>query len=126
MHDSVHALNFFNITMDKIQGESISFNFDVAQTGLVSDMTEVEKLIIYFYTNTSFISRHSISTQSGYHTMEIAGSKASGVLPSEDTKRMRGALMMDILIIDKDKQRRTAYSTPTGINIVYKPITEET
>ena len=112
--------------MDKIQGESISFNFDVAQTGLVSDMTEVEKLIIYFYTNTSFISRHTIGTQSGYHTMEIEGSKASGVLPSEDTKRMRGALMMDILIIDKDKQRRTAYSTPTGINIVYKPITEET
>lgn len=112
--------------MDKIQGSTISFNFDIAQTGFVADFSEVEKLVIYFYTNTSFISRHTIGTRSGYHTMKTAGSKASGVLPPEDTKRMKGTLMMDILIIDKNKQRRTAYSTPTGINIVYKPITEET
>lgn len=112
--------------MEKIQGESISFNFDVAQTKLVADMSEVAKLIIYFYTNISFISKHSIATADGYHTMTVAGTKASGVIPSNDTKKMKGALYMDILIIDNQNNRKTAYSTPTGINIVYKPITEET
>lgn len=116
----------FNITMDKIQGSTISFNFDIAQTRFVANFNEVEKMVLYFYTNTSFISKHTIESKEGYHEITIDGTVASGTIPSEDTKKMLGALRMEILIVDTKKQERLAYSTPTGINIVYKPITEET
>jgi hypothetical protein len=105
--------------MIKYQSETIEFEVTIPL-----EQTLIERVVVYIYTHTSFISKHSNKTDDGYHTLTFTGGVIKGIVPQEDTKKMKGALHMDVLVEETDGSRHID-SPDTNILIEYKPISEQ-
>jgi hypothetical protein len=105
--------------MIKYQSETIRFEVPIP-----FEQNKIERAIVYLYTHTTFISKHSIDSADGYHMMTFEDDKLKGTIPVEDTKVMQGALKMDVMIVDTDGLRHID-SPATDVRIEHKPITNE-
>jgi hypothetical protein len=110
--------------MIKYQGETIKFSIDIINTGQITSFDQIEKMVVYFYTSWTFLSKHSIDNEEGYCKMTIDGTKAKGVIEHTDTRKMSGNLIMDVMIVDTNGNRRIV-SKPTSITIENRPISAE-
>lgn len=106
--------------MIKYQSETIQFEITIPQWA-----QDTERVVVYAYTHRSFVSKHSIDPADGYNLLEQSGeSKLIGTIPSEDTKKMQGALYMDVMVV-KSNGKRYIDSKTTEITIENKPISQE-
>lgn len=87
--------------MIRYQGEDIQFNLELQTLVQYSaeSWDEFSSVVVYLYTNSNYIAKFNITNQTGYAKLEKSedGKFLSGVLSREETKKMNGALYMDIL-----------------------------
>lgn len=90
--------------MIKYQGEKIDFGLIVepkSETDIQS-WENITDIILYMYTNNSYIVKFRYPETSGYAPLSISNDKKiiSGVLSSENTSKMVGQLYLEMLIQD--------------------------
>jgi len=106
--------------MRKFQGENISFNVVLKNGNIDVDISSFDDVKLYAYTDKCVISKFSKqATDSFYPLTVVDNNTLSGVIPSADTKRMKGSLLLDIFL---DSRIRTVH---TGISIVKNLIKQE-
>lgn len=89
--------------MNHYQGESLEFRLElkplVTDNSQVDDFSQLSNVILYFYTD-NYVSKFSMVHKDGYNDMTLTDGKIlTGVIPSDDTKLMCGALKVDILCV---------------------------
>jgi hypothetical protein len=115
--------------MTHYQGEDIEFSLSVKQVsgGDLASWNDVERLCIYMYTHTNKIAKFSSKSETGYiQLVKSSNTMMTGVIPSEYTKVMEGALLCDVYIMPKKGSVEQIQRVKTGINIEYTPISAET
>lgn len=120
--------------MIRYQGESIDFYISINEISTVEKWTDFDHVDIYFYTNSSrvtkfrtYVTNDKPAGSAISLTMSEDKKTLSGIIPSDNTKTMHGALKMDIAAVIVDDQTNTVYinSVETGIDIQYAPIKAE-
>lgn len=120
--------------MIRYQGESIDFYVSINDISTVEKWTDFDFVDIYFYTNSSRVTKFRTYTTNNKPagsalslTMSDDKKTLSGIIPSANTKTMQGALKMDIAAVIVDDPTNTVYikSMATGIDIEYAPIKAE-
>lgn len=114
--------------MTHYQGEDIEFAITLKNLGLNEMQTwnEASRVVVYFYTHTSYIAKFSTLQENGYHQLTQSNdTQLVGVIPSADTKVLEGPLICDVYIHplhgDVEKIRRVNI----GIQVLYTPIKDE-
>lgn len=108
--------------MIKYQGEDIEFNFLIKESeGSVSDFSELTEFLLFAYTDLCNIAKFSITEKDGFELLDVSGNKASGVIKSDYTKKMIGALKFEIMIkstsLTGDFVENSIKEISTGITI---------
>ena len=84
--------------MVKYQGEDISFQINSDQPNL----NFLDKFKMYFYTDLCFKSKFSKISEDGFNQLVAVGdpvvSGYNGIISSEDTKKMHGNLIVEIIV----------------------------
>lgn len=109
------------------QGEDIDFTIELNKlNGDVQSFKEFSSIIVYFYTHTSYISKFAYPTKTNYTTLTINADSTiiSGVINKKDTKKMLGALQMDILL-EKQGEYSCIKNVVTGVQILQTQIKQE-
>lgn len=116
--------------MIRYQGESIDFSLEIEQIQPTDakDWSLFAGVVIYLYTQTSYIAKFKNTPKDGYDTITLSNDKKfyTGTLTSNDTKQMSGALLMDIYVYSSNGSYKCIKSVTTGIEILYTPIKQET
>lgn len=110
------------------QGEDIDFTIELDRLRTdVQSFREFSSIIVYFYTNASYIAKFANPAKSGYSALTINtdGTILSGVIGKTDTKKMSDALYMDILCVDSDGNKNSINQVLTGVQILHTPIKQE-
>lgn len=124
--------------MIRYQGEDIPFNIklNTLKTNDVTRWFDFGYVYIYFYTQTTYISdfgcKLDIDDNGDGVVLDnklksneldyINDNVINGNIPTRDTKRMCGAMYMDILVRYRNGTIDTIKRVNTGINIVSTPI----
>lgn len=115
--------------MIRYQGEDIDFTIELEKlkSGDIQSFEEFSSIIVYFYTNASYIAKFANPAKSGYSALTINtnGNILSGVIGKIDTKKMLGALYMDILLISNNGQHNNIKNIVTGVQILHAQIKQE-
>ncbi len=115
--------------MIRYQGESIDFSIEIEQIQPTDaqDWSQFAGVVVYLYTQTSYIAKFNSTTKDGYGTITLINDKKFyiGILTSNDTKQMSGALLLDIYVYSSDGSYKCIKSVTTGIEIRYTPIKQE-
>ena len=120
--------------MIRYQGESIDFYVSINDISTVEKWTDFDFVDIYLYTDTSNIVKFrnystAVKPTGSALSLTMSDDKKtlSGVIPSDKTKTMLGALKMNIAAVIVDDPTNTVYikSIETGIEIKYAPIKAE-
>lgn len=115
--------------MIRYQGESIDFSIEIEkiQSTDVQDWSVFTDVVVYLYTQTSYIAKFKNTPKDGYDTITLSNNKKfyTGILSSQDTKPMSGALLLDIYVYSSDGSYKCIKSVTTGIEIRYTPIKQE-
>lgn len=116
--------------MIRYQGESIDFYISINEISTIEKWDAFSGVDVYLYTDISNIVKfcnYTTSSKKANLTMSADKKTLSGVIPSDKTKTMQGALRMDILaqIITDTDESVYIKSLATGINIQYAPIKAE-
>lgn len=115
--------------MIRYQGESIDFSIEMEKLKPtdVEDWSQFASVVVYLYTQTSYLVKFSNKTMSGYEKLTMSTDKKAytGRLSSKDTKLMSGALTLDIFVCNNYGLYKSIKSVPTGIQIIYTPIKNE-
>lgn len=114
--------------MKRYQGEDIEFALSIKQVGGgLTSWNDVKRLVIYFYTHTNHIAKFSSISETGYVQLtQSSTTMVTGVISSEYTKVMEGALLCDVYIMPSKGSVEQIQRVSTGINIVATPISIET
>ena len=123
-----YPYNYIKITMIRYQGEDIQFNLELQTLVQYSaeSWDEFSSVVVYLYTNSNYIAKFNITNQTGYAKLEKSedGKFLSGVLSREETKKMNGALYMDILA-KYPSDIVNIKSIATGVTIAASTIKQE-
>ncbi len=113
--------------MIRYQTETIDFTITLNNSSSIDKWTDLSKLVVYLYTSQNSIVRFASISTDGYSTLTISddGKTLSGTLTSANTNIMQGTLYVDIYAV-ADTQKVCIKSMPTGIEIKYTPIKQET
>jgi len=116
--------------MTHYQGEDIEFQIRLKSSNQneLQNLSQVERMVAYFYTHTSHIAKFSTDPNDGYQNL-IKGADNKSVtacLQSADTKLMSGPLFMDLYIKPIGSNIEQIQRKATGITIETTPIKEET
>lgn len=115
--------------MTHYQGEDIEFAIKLNNLG-ANDMQswkEASRIVVYFYTHTSYIAKFSNKVEAGYHQLtEVSDTQLTAVIPSADTKVFEGPLFCDVYIHPNKGDSEQIRRVNTGITIEYTPIKDET
>ncbi len=113
--------------MIRYQGESIDFSIEIGQIQSTEDWSQFAGVVVYLYTQTSYIVKFKNTAEDGYNTITLSDDKKyyTGILASNDTKQMSGALQMDMYVYSSDGSYKSIKSITTGIEILYTPIKQE-
>ena len=116
--------------MIRYQGESIDFSIEIEQIQPTDaqDWSQFAGVVVYLYTQTSYIAKFNSTATTGYGTITLNNDKKfyTGRLSAQDTKQMSGALLMDIYVYSSNGSYKCIKSVTTGIEILYTPIKQET
>lgn len=110
------------------QGDNIKFNIGIKQISSSDeeDWSAFRSIIVYFWTDQSFVAKFKNDQEHGYETLTLSEDKKtiSGTIPSEHTISMVGSMRMSIRVIDNNGDIKTK-DIPTRITIVSTPIKHE-
>jgi hypothetical protein len=110
------------------QGDEIDFSIDIKQfaAGDMEDWTSFPFLYVYFYTHPSFIAKFDKYGKEGYTRLTLSDDMKtySGEITHEQTLQMKGALRMDVRVVDESANISTR-SIDTGIRILETPLKHE-
>lgn len=116
--------------MTHYQGEDIEFQIKLKSVTAneLQNLSQVKRMVVYFYTHTSHIAKFSTRAADGYQTLTKGADNKSvtGCITSPDTKLMNGALVMDVYIEPMTGGIEQIQRRYTGIQILPTPIKEET
>ena len=119
--------------MIRYQGENIEFSLSIEQV-LETDIPTWHgiQVIAYLYTYTC-ASNHIVKfkrdedVSAGYNALTLSSSSTlTGTIPSVETKKMLGALYLDLYLIGVGDVNNQIRHFNTGVNIQSTPITQET
>lgn len=113
--------------MIRYQAETIDFTITLNNSSSIDKWTDLSKLVVYLYTSQNSIVKFASTSTDGYSILTISedGKTLSGMLTSANTNIMQGTLYVDIYAV-ADTQKVCIKSMPTGIEIKYTPIKQET
>ena len=118
--------------MKKYQGEDIYFslNFSNSSNLNITNIDDLENVIVYAYTGEDDIVKFSKVLKDGYEPLTSASAtNLKGVIRSEFTKLMTGQIMLDIMCIatsvDGDKADNIIQRAMSGIYILPSIIKDE-
>lgn len=109
------------------QGDDIDFSIDIKQfAGDTEDWNAYPFVYVYFYTHPSFIAKFDNRGAEGYTMLTLSEDwkTCSGEIKHEQTLQMRGALRMDVRVVD-EKNNISTRSIDTGIRILPTPLKHE-
>lgn len=114
--------------MIRYQGENIEFSLSIEQV-LETDIPTwyAIKVTAYLYTDTSHIVKfkRNEDVTAGYQSLTLSSSTMlTGTIPSADTKKMSGALYMDLYLTGSKINSRIKRII-TGVDILSTPIKQE-
>jgi hypothetical protein len=117
--------------MNHYQGESLEFRLElkpiVTDNSQIDDFSQLANVTLYFYTD-NHVSKFSMAHKEGYNDMELTEGKIlTGVIPSNDSKLMCGALKVDILCVTEGEMSENIIEAGrlTGIAILKSKIKNE-
>jgi hypothetical protein len=111
--------------MIKYQGEDIPFRLDLTPTtdegSQIQDFSELDNVTMFFYTDVH-IAKFSVVEKDGYGVLLVDGMSLSGTIATADTKKMNGALKVDVLCTKVSdtgdlEENMIQAGLPTGIMI---------
>lgn len=116
--------------MTHYQGEDIEFQIRLKSSNQneLQNLSQVGRLVAYFYTHTSHIAKFATPAESGYQNLQKGADNKSltGCLKSADTKLMSGPLYLDLYLKPANGEIEQIRRVQTGIHIETTPIKEET